>query len=58
MIGAISLDQDLETAMAAAVVGPPIHAFEARIASSKLNLNTLSYLIQQLLNRIIIKVVN
>ena len=42
MIGAISFDQDFETAIAAAVVGPPIHALETKIASSKSNFNNFA----------------
>ena len=37
-IGPTSLVHPLEMAIAAAVVGPPMFAFEANIISSKLNL--------------------
>ena len=38
-IGPTSLDHPFDIAIAAAVVGPPIFALDARIASYKLNLN-------------------
>ena len=40
-IGPTSLVHPLEMAIAAAVVGPPMFAFEANIISSKLNLKSL-----------------
>ena len=39
MVGATKRCQPFDTAMAAAVVGPPMFAFDAKIASSMVNPN-------------------
>ena len=42
IVGATKRCQPFDTAMAAAVVGPPMFAFDAKIASSMVNPNTFA----------------